>query len=61
MFQKQLQKMKDVYNKYPCIFWILMVITFIDRIGVLSTIGFLGLQRVRNRDAVAVAALQENA
>jgi MFS family permease len=28
-------------------------------IGLLSTIGFLGLQRVRNRDAVAVAALQE--
>jgi len=33
MFQNQLQKMKDVYNEYPRIFWILMVITFIDRIG----------------------------
>jgi MFS family permease len=30
-------------------------------IGVLSAIGFLGLQRVRNREAVVVAALQENA
>jgi len=33
MIQKQLQKMKDVYHEYPRVFWILMVITFIDRIG----------------------------
>ena len=33
MFQNQLQKMKDVYNEYPRIFWSLVVITFIDRIG----------------------------
>ncbi len=33
MFQGQLQKMKDVYDEYPRIFWILVVITFIDRIG----------------------------
>jgi len=33
MFQVQLQKMKDVYFEYPRIFWSLVVITFIDRIG----------------------------
>jgi MFS family permease len=33
MIQSQLQKMKDVYHEYPRIFWILVVITFIDRIG----------------------------
>ena len=33
MFQAQLQKMKDVYAEYPRIFWSLVVITFIDRIG----------------------------
>ena len=33
MFQTQLQKLKDVYSEYPRIFWSLVVITFIDRIG----------------------------
>ena len=33
MLQNQLQKMKDVYREYPRVFWILMVITFVDRIG----------------------------
>ena len=33
MLQTRLQKMKDVYQEYPRIFWILTVITFIDRIG----------------------------
>ena len=33
MFESRLQKMKDVYHEYPRVFWILMVITFVDRIG----------------------------
>ena len=33
MVQAQLQKVKDVYTEYPRVFWILVVITFIDRIG----------------------------
>ena len=33
MFESRLQKMKDVYREYPRVFWILMVITFVDRIG----------------------------
>lgn len=33
MVQSQLQKMKDVYHEYPRVFWNLVVITFIDRIG----------------------------
>jgi MFS family permease len=33
MFQAQLQKMKAIYHEYPRIFWILAIITFIDRIG----------------------------
>lgn len=139
MLQLRLPKMKDLYHKYPRIFWILVVITFIDRIGgallfpffalyltskfgvgmtdvgvlfatfvpedmrgrymavfgffwgipfavglylaglivdgpspqylwyaagfigLLSTIGFLGLHRMRNRDARSVAAFQESA
>jgi len=31
--KNQFQKMKKIYNEYPRVFWILMVITFIDRIG----------------------------
>lgn len=33
MFASRLQKMKDVYHEYPRVFWILVVITFVDRIG----------------------------
>ena len=33
MIQSRLQKMKDVYHEYPRVFWNLVVITFIDRIG----------------------------
>jgi len=33
MFKSRLQKMKDVYHEYPRVFWILVVITFVDRIG----------------------------
>jgi MFS family permease len=33
MLQSQLQKMKDIYHEYPRIFWKLMLITFIDRLG----------------------------
>ena len=31
--QKRLQKMKDVYNEYPRIFWVLVLISFVDRLG----------------------------
>ena len=31
--QEKIQQAKDIYNEYPRTFWILMVITFIDRIG----------------------------
>ena len=33
MIESRLQKLKDIYHEYPRIFWILVVITFIDRIG----------------------------
>lgn len=33
MLQSRLQKIQDIYNEYPRVFWILMVITFVDRIG----------------------------
>jgi MFS family permease len=33
MLKTQLQKIRDIYNEYPRIFWNLIVITFIDRIG----------------------------
>jgi MFS family permease len=33
MFEHHLKKIKDVYHEYPRTFWILVVITFIDRIG----------------------------
>jgi MFS family permease len=31
--QKQLDKIRDIYNEYPRTFWNLIVITFIDRVG----------------------------
>jgi len=33
MLQSRLQKMKDVYHEYPRVFWLLIMITFIDRLG----------------------------
>ncbi|MBI5351960.1 MAG: MFS transporter [Chloroflexi bacterium] len=32
-FQKQTQKILKTYNEYPRIFWVVIAITFIDRIG----------------------------
>ncbi len=31
--QNRLDKIRDIYNEYPRIFWNLIVITFIDRVG----------------------------
>jgi len=33
MVETRIQKMKNVYHEYPRVFWILMIITFVDRIG----------------------------
>ncbi len=41
MFESRLQKMKNVYHEYPRVFWILVVITFVDRIGGSLTFPFL--------------------
>ena len=33
MLETRIQKMRDVYHEYPRVFWALMVITFVDRVG----------------------------
>lgn len=33
MLESRLQKIRDVYHEYPRVFWNLVVITFIDRLG----------------------------
>ena len=33
MLETRIQKMRDVYHEYPRVFWVLMVITFVDRVG----------------------------
>ena len=32
-FRNQTQKIAKIYNEYPRIFWVVIAITFIDRIG----------------------------
>ena len=43
MFEIQLEKIRNVIHEYPRVFWVLTVITFIDRIGGALIFPFFGL------------------